>query len=77
MTLEQRFAALAVDFAVATQDASVLRTYAAELSASCEKDRARIEEARSIIIAMMQCAATACGLDPSLSERASDWLKEV
>lgn len=79
MTLDQRFQTLAADFVVCWQDRMGLQQHAAELNECCEKQGARLLDARAIIVTLLgMLPAEAQGShDLDIEARARDWLKEI
>jgi hypothetical protein len=73
MTLEQRFLGVAGELACVRQDYAALQQQAVEMNEACEKQAARIDEARGVIVALLAFDDD----DSDLTRRARKWLEEV
>jgi hypothetical protein len=78
MTLEQRFLGVAGELACVRQDYAALQQQAVVMNEACEKQAARIDEARACILALLDWAVGCGGNEgDALAVRANAWLKEV
>jgi hypothetical protein len=79
MTLEQRFLGVAGELACVRQDYAALQQQAVEMNEACEKQAARIDEARACLLALLGAFGNQHPNgtpETDCEDRARKWLEE-